>query len=70
MGKNVIQSKAGITITFGVSVKTVTLVKKIVFGILLYAVVKIASPMDDSTIKCDEIIDSYSEQNKNYSDKF
>ena len=30
----------------------------------------LASLMDDSTIKCDESIDSYSEQNKNYSDKF
>ena len=40
MGKNVIQINGGIMINVNVSVKNVMYVKKIIFGILLHAVVK------------------------------
>ena len=39
-GKNVIQINGGIMINVDVSVKNVTYVKKIIFGILLHVVVK------------------------------
>ena len=40
MEKNVIQINGGIMINVDVSVKNVTYVKKIIFGILLHVVVK------------------------------
>ena len=41
MEENVIQVKEGITITVIASAKTIIIVKKIIFGILLHAVAKI-----------------------------
>ena len=40
---NVIQIKSGITLNVDVSVKNIIHVKKIIFGILLHAVVKMVS---------------------------
>ena len=40
MEENVIQTNSGITINVDVSVRNVMYVKKIIFGILLYVVVK------------------------------
>ena len=57
MVENVIQIKSGIKINVGASVY----VKKVIFGILLHAVAKmrnLASVIDNSVIKCDEIIDA------------
>ena len=69
---DVIQINGGITINVDVSVKSVTHVKKIIFGILPHLIVKmkkyLASIMDDSAIMCDEIIESYNEET-NFNEK-
>ena len=68
MEENVIQINGGLMINVDVSIKNIIYVKKIMFGILLHAAVKIkkylASIMDDSVIICDEVIDSYYEKIK------
>ena len=43
MIENVIQNESGITINSNVSVKNIIYVKKIMFGILLHAVVKMVN---------------------------
>ena len=45
MGKNVIQINDRITINVNVSVKTVMYVKKIIFGILLYVILKMENTL-------------------------
>ena len=40
MGENLIQINGGITINIDVSVKNITYVKKIIFGILIHATAK------------------------------
>ena len=65
-------NNGGITINVDVSVKSIIYVKKIMFGILLLVVVKwrifLANIMDDSTIICDEVINSFDEQ-MNFNEK-
>ena len=61
MEEHVIQISGEIMINVGVSEKNIIHVKKITFGILLHAVLKmekyLACIIDDSVIMCDEIID-------------
>ena len=68
MKENVIQIYDEITMNVDVSVKNVMYMKKIMFGILLYVVVKmekyLASIMDYSAIMCDEVMESYDEETK------
>ena len=54
MKKNVIQINGGITINVYVSVKNLTYVKKIIFGILIHTVANMEN-------MCDEIVESYNE---------
>ena len=63
--ENVTQMKSGIIMNVGTSVeihKTITYVKKVIFGILLHVLAKngnhLGSNIEDSMIKVDEIINT------------
>ena len=68
MEENDIQINCEITINVDVSVKSFMYVKNVIFGILLYVVVKmeniLASVMDDSAIMCDKVVEPYDEETK------
>ena len=73
MEKNVIQINGGITINVDLSVKNVIYVKMIIFEAFYMQLQNekyLASIMDDSTIGCDEVIESNNKETKTISTKF